>query len=202
MFVRIVLASSNKGKIREIKKLLPEHDVVTYSELLGEFEIIEDGNSFKENAIIKAKAVDEKLKINGYKDYIVIADDSGITVPALNFEPGIYSARYAGMNASDGENNKKIIKKLTENNLNEADAFYTACLAIGYQNSIYTTHGWMYGKVINEVRGDNGFGYDPLFIPTGFEQTLGELDEDLKKEIGHRAKGLNLALKIIKSLLR
>ena len=200
--MQIILASSNKGKIREIKKLLPEHDVVAYSDILGAFEIIENGNSFKENAIIKAQAVDEKLKEKGLENYIVIADDSGITVPALNFEPGIYSARYAGENASDEENNKKIIKKLNEKSLNEADAFYTACLAIGYQNSIYTTHGWLYGKVINEIRGDNGFGYDPLFVPNGFNQTLGQLDENLKKDIGHRAKGLNLALKIIKSLLK
>ena len=202
MYVQIVLASSNKGKIREIKKLLPEHEVVTYSELLGSFEIIEDGNSFKENAIIKAKAVDEKLKENGYKDYIVISDDSGLTVPVLNNEPGIYSARYAGENATDTENNQKIIKNLKEMNIKETDAYYTACLAIGYQNSIYTTHGWMYGKVIDEPRGDNGFGYDPIFIPKKYETTLGELDENIKKDIGHRSKGLKLALKIIKSLLK
>ena len=200
--MQIVLASSNKGKIREIKKLLPEHEVVTYSELLGSFEIIEDGNSFKENAIIKAKAVDEKLKENGYKDYIVISDDSGLTVPVLNNEPGIYSARYAGENATDTENNQKIIKNLKEMNIKETDAYYTACLAIGYQNSIYTTHGWMYGKVIDEPRGDNGFGYDPIFIPKKYETTLGELDENIKKDIGHRSKGLKLALKIIKSLLK
>ncbi len=198
--MQIILASSNKGKIKELKKLLPEHDVVAYSDILGSFEIVEDGDTFKQNAIIKAKAVDERLQEKGYKDYILIADDSGITVPILNNEPGIYSARYASVGATDGQNNQKLIEKLKEKNLSEADAYYTACLAIAYKDSIYTTHGWMYGQVIDEQRGDHGFGYDPLFIPKGFYQTLGELDEKLKKEIGHRAKGLKLALKIIQVL--
>lgn len=200
--MQIVLASSNKGKIKEIKKLLPKHEVVAYSELLGSFEIIEDGNSFKENAIIKAKTVDKKLKENGYKNYIVIADDSGITVPLLNNEPGIYSARYAKENATDKENNQKIIKNLKQQNISITDAYYTACLAIVYKSDIYTTHGWLYGSIIDEQRGENGFGYDPLFIPKNHQQTLGELDESLKKDIGHRAKALNLALKIIKTLLK
>lgn len=200
--MKIVLASSNKGKIKEIKKLLPEHDVVTYSDILGKFEIIEDGISFQQNAIIKAKAVNEKLQAIDYEEYIVIADDSGITVPALNNEPGIYSARYAGENTSDEQNNEKLISKLNQYGFQKASAYYTACLAICYQNNIYTTHGWMYGDVICEQKGTNGFGYDPLFIPKGYEQTLGELDEDLKKNIGHRAKGLKLALIIIKSLLK
>jgi len=200
--VQIVLASSNKGKIKEIKNILPEHEVIAYSEILASFEIIEDGKSFKENAIIKAKAVDEKLKKNGYENCIVIADDSGITVPVLNYEPGIYSARYAGVGASDEENNKKIIKSIKEKNIKKTAAYYTACLAIAYKNNIYTTHGWMFGDIIDEQRGNNGFGYDPLFIPKNYEQTLGELDGSLKKDIGHRSKGLNLALKIIKTLLK
>ena len=200
--MRIILASSNQGKIKELTKLLPEYEVVAYSDLIGAFEIIEDGDSFKENAIIKAKAVDKKLQENLYKDYIVIADDSGLTVSVFNNEPGIYSARYAGVGASDEENNQKIIRNLNKMGLKEADAYYTACLAIGYKGRIYTTHGWMYGKVIDEPRGDNGFGYDPIFITKNHKNTLGELDENIKKNIGHRSKGLNLALKIIRSLLK
>jgi len=200
--VQIVLASSNKGKIKEIKKLLPEHEVLAYSEVLGAFEIVEDGNSFKENAIIKAKAVDKKLQEKGFGNYIVIADDSGITVPELNNEPGIYSARYAGENATDQENNQKMITKLKEKGLEKAKAFYTACLAISYKENIYTTHGWMFGEVITEQRGSNGFGYDSLFIPEGLNRTLGELDDSIKKDRGHRSKGLFLALKIIKILLK
>jgi XTP/dITP diphosphohydrolase len=200
--MKIILASSNQGKIKEIKKLLPEHEVLPYSDILGKFEIVEDGDSFKKNAIIKVEAVNEKLKQINYKDYIVIADDSGITVPILNNEPGIYSARYAGIDASDEQNNQKLIQKLQELGLESAKAYYTACLAICHHDNIYTTHGWMYGKVITEKKGTHGFGYDPLFIPDGYLQTLGELDEDLKKSIGHRAKGLKLVYIIIKKLLK
>lgn len=200
--MKVVLASSNNGKIKEIKKLLPEHEVIAYSDILGKFEIVEDGNSFQENAILKAKAVDEKLNKIDYQNYIVISDDSGLTVPVLNNEPGIYSARYAKADASDHENNQKLIARLKELKFKKTPAFYTACLAIAFNRSFYTTHGWMYGDVIDEQKGDNGFGYDPLFVPKGYAQTLGELDEALKKEIGHRAKGLELAMLLIKSLVK
>ncbi len=196
--MKIVLASSNKGKIKEIEKLLPDFEVVTYSDILGSFEIVEDGDSFKQNAIIKTKTVMDKLQEKGYEDCIVIADDSGLTVSALNNEPNIYSARYAGVNATDKENNEKLMNKLKEKNIKKTEAFYTACLAIAYKENIYTTHGWMYGDVIDELKGEGGFGYDPLFIPTGYETTLGTLDVKIKKKIGHRAKALELAMKIIK----
>ncbi len=200
---KIILASSNNGKIKEIKKILPQYDVIPYSDITGSFEIIEDGNSFKENAIIKVKAVVDKLRQIDYKsNYIVIADDSGITVPLLNNEPNIYSARYAGTDATDKQNNEKLIKKLKDKEIKRTQGYYTACLAIGYKNNIYTTHGWMYGDVIDEQIGDGGFGYDPLFIPKGHGETLGTLDENIKKDIGHRAKALKLALIIIKKILK
>ena len=200
--MKIVLASSNKGKIKEIQKLLPDVEVVAYSDLLGSFEIVEDGKSFKENAIIKAKAVIKKLQEIGENDSIVIADDSGLTVPILDNEPNIYSARYAGMNATDKENNEKLISKLKEKNTERTEAFYTACLAIAYKENIYTTHGWMYGDVIDKSVGEGGFGYDPLFIPNGYDTTLGVLDENIKKKIGHRAQALYLAMKIINIILK
>jgi len=200
--MKIVLASSNKGKIKEIQELLPNIDVVAYSDILGSFEIVEDGKSFQENAIIKAKTVREKLQEKGYEECIVIADDSGLTVPLLNNEPNIYSARYAGINATDKENNEKLISKLKEKNLEKTEAFYTACLAIAYKESIFTTHGWMYGSVINQTIGERGFGYDPIFIPNGYESTLGVLEEDIKKKIGHRGQALRLAMKIITIILK
>jgi len=198
----IVLASANKGKIREIKQLLPEYEVVPYAKILGSFDIVEDGDSFQANAIIKVKAIVDKLKVIKYeKNYIVISDDSGISVPILNNEPNIYSARYAGENATDNENNQKLISKLKKQNIRKTKAFYTACLAIGYNNDIYTTHGWMHGNVIDKSIGENGFGYDPLFIPDGENDTLGVLDVEFKKKTGHRSKALKLALIVIKSLL-
>ena len=201
--MNIIIASSNKGKIAEIQRWLPEHTVTPYSEILGSFEIEETGKTFQENAIIKAKDIVKKLDKSGYeKEYIVISDDSGITVPALNNEPNIYSARYAGINASDKENNDKLISNLNKKNLTKTKAFYTACLAIGYKNTVYTTHGWMHGDVINEEQGDGGFGYDPLFIPDGNEYTLGTLENSVKKELSHRSKALALAMKVIEVILK
>ncbi|HAC71165.1 MAG TPA: non-canonical purine NTP pyrophosphatase, partial [Arcobacter skirrowii] len=128
--MKIVLASANKGKIEEFKKLLPKNEVVAYSDILGKFDIPETGTTFKENAIIKASAINEKLKEKGEKDFVVISDDSGISLPILNQAPGVYSARFAGLNASDKENNAKLISKLNELNLEKTAAFYTACIAI------------------------------------------------------------------------
>ena len=193
--MKIVLASSNRGKVREIKEILKDFEVIPYSELIEPFEIEENGNSFKENAIIKAKAVAEKLP-----NYIVLADDSGISVNALNNAPGIYSARFAGADASDKDNLYKLIDELKNKNLKKTPAFYTAAIAIATPYGIFTTHGFMYGDVIDEARGDKGFGYDPMFIPKGFDKTLGELDESIKKSLSHRTKALDLAKLVLKVL--
>ena len=187
----IVLATSNKGKIKEIKKYFGE-DVVAFSDLIEPFEIIEDADTFKDNAIIKAKAIQEKLP-----HHIIIADDSGISVPALGGIPGIYSARFAGVNATDKDNLFKLIDELKKNNIKKTEAFYTSAIALATPFGIYTTHGFMYGDVITEARGDKGFGYDPMFIPKGYNKTLGELDDVIKKSISHRTKALNLAKHIL-----
>jgi len=189
--MQIVLASSNKGKIREIKKYFG-NNVVSFSDLIEPFEIEENGKSFKENAIIKAKAIYEKLP-----NHIIIADDSGISVPILGNIPGIYSARFAGENATDKENLDKLINELKKNNISKTPAFYTSAIAIASPYGIFTTHGFMYGDVIDEARGDKGFGYDPMFIPNGYDKTLGELDDEVKKSISHRTKALNLAKYIL-----
>ena len=200
--MKIVLASANKGKIAEFEKLMPNDEVIAFSEILGQIEIDEDQNSFKGNAIKKAKTIYDLLIEKEFdNDVIVISDDSGITVPALNNEPGIYSARYAGLNASDKDNNKKLIENLNAINLESTPAFYTACIAIIYKNEIYTVHGWMHGNVINKDLGEGGFGYDPMFIPNGFDKTLGELGYEAKKDFSHRTKALNLAKKVLEVIL-
>ena len=194
--MKLVLASGNKGKIKEFKEMLRD-DIVAYSEIIGSFEIIEDADTFAANALIKARAIHEKLG----GGYIVISDDSGISVPLLGGEPGIYSARYAGANATDRDNLHKLINevgKLTD----KTPAYYTASIAIVSDLDEYVVHGWMHGDVITEIRGDRGFGYDPIFIPEGYEQTLGELDASIKKEISHRHKALELAKPIIEMLSR
>jgi len=187
----VVLASSNKGKIKEIKKYFGE-DVVAFSDLIEPFEIIEDGDSFKENAVIKATKIYEKLPNN-----IIIADDSGISVPVLGGIPGIYSARFAGSGVSDKDNLNKLIEELKKRKISKTAAYYTSAIAIASPYGVFTTHGFMYGDVIDEARGDNGFGYDPMFIPHGFNRTLGELDDEVKKSISHRTKALNLVKYIL-----
>ena len=194
--MKIILASTNQGKIKELKALLPDFEILTSKEILGDFEVEEDGDSFKANAIKKAKTIYDMVKLQE-SDCLVIADDSGLSVPELDNEPNIYSARYAGVGASDKENNEKLITKLKSKNLEITPAFYTACIAIAYKENIYTTHGWLYGDVIDKSIGDGGFGYDPLFIPKGYNETLGTLDPIIKKEISHRTKALQLAMKIV-----
>ena len=194
--MKLVLASGNKGKIAEFKEMLDEK-IIAYSELIEPFEIIENGESFAENALIKARAIYNKLG----EGYIVISDDSGISVPLLGGEPGIYSARYAGKNASDKENLKKLSNELSKK-AKCATAYYTACIAIVSNVGEYTVHGWMHGKIITKNRGNNGFGYDPIFIPNDYKQTLGELNEDIKSSISHRHKALELAKPIIELLSR
>ncbi|WP_297441494.1 RdgB/HAM1 family non-canonical purine NTP pyrophosphatase [Sulfurimonas sp.] len=195
--MKLVLATSNKGKVREIKALCQEYEVIPYTELIEEFEIIEDGDTFKDNALIKAKAVYEALDD---EDLIVMADDSGISVDILDGAPGIYSARYGGAGASDKDNLYKLMQDIKEKGVENSPAHYTAAIAIVTKDREKTVHGWMYGTALTQAKGEGGFGYDPMFIPLGYDKTLGELDESIKKELSHRSKALNLAGKILRSL--
>ena len=195
--MRIVLATSNKGKVREIKTMCSDFEVVPYTDLIDAFEIVEDAPDFKGNALIKARAVYAAL---GDEEAIVLSDDSGISVDALGGEPGIYSARYAGENASDKENLQKLMNAVKAKGLESSPAHYTAAIAIVTKEGEQTVHGWMYGDVITTPRGENGFGYDPCFIPEGFDKTLGELDEEVKKELSHRSKALYLAALVLHAI--
>jgi len=195
--MQIILATSNKGKVREIQTLFAEEEVRPFSDLLGPMDIEENGETFAQNALIKARAVFDAL---GRDDVIVVSDDSGITVPLLGGEPGIYSARYAGEGASDRENLEKLVRELKARGVHEAPAYYTAAIAIVAPNAEYVMHGWMHGKVIDMPKGEGGFGYDPMFIPEGYDQTLGELAPEVKKRLSHRSKALRLAQPIIERL--
>ena len=194
---KLVLATSNKGKIREIRELCRDYEVVPYTDLIAAFEIPEDADTFKENALIKARAVYKALDD---ENAIVMADDSGISVDVLDGVPGIYSARYGGEGADDKDNLKKLMQDIRAKGVTSSPAHYTAAIAIITKGIEKTVHGWMYGRAITEPKGDGGFGYDPMFIPLGYDKTLGELDEGVKKELSHRSKALYLAGKILKSL--
>jgi len=195
--LKLVLATSNKGKVREIKAMCEDFEVIPYSELIDEFEIIEDADTFKDNALLKAHAVFNAL---GDENIIVLADDSGISVEALEGAPGIYSARYGGDDASDKDNLITLMKNIKATGVESSPAFYTAAMAIVTKDTQRTVHGWMYGTALTEAQGEGGFGYDPMFVPLGYEKTLGELDDATKKKLSHRSKALSLARKVLKSL--
>jgi XTP/dITP diphosphohydrolase len=188
--MRIVLATSNKGKVREIKEILHDREVFPYTDLMEGFEIVEDGDTFKENALIKARAVYKALND---EDAVIVADDSGISVDVLDGAPGIYSARYAGVGCSDKDNFDKLINSVKSAGFETSPAHYTAAIAIVSKEGESCVHGWMHGDVSIFPRGENGFGYDPIFTPSGHTLTLGELDSEVKVGISHRSKALNLA---------
>ena len=193
--MRMVLATGNKGKLREFRQMCQD-EVLPFSDLLGQFDIVEDGDTFAANALIKARTIYEKLG----EEYLVIADDSGISLPILEGAPGIYSARYAGEDATDKDNLNKLIETVKHRGLRSTPAYYTAAIAIVSKYGEYVVHGWMHGHVIDESRGEKGFGYDPMFIPAGLNKTLGELDDDVKKSMSHRAQAMKLAQPIIEML--
>jgi len=190
--LKIILATKNQGKIKEVIKILNDDNIELLSlhDLKDVPEIIEDGSSFEENAKIKANIIYNKYYMP------VIGEDSGLSVEQLNGRPGIYSARYAGINASDLANNLKLIEEI-KNFPQPHFAKYT-CAAVYYDGKEYkTAFGEMKGKVIEKQQGKNGFGYDPLFIADGCNKTNAELDPEEKNKISHRYKAFNELKKIL-----
>lgn len=199
--MKIVLATSNKDKVKEIKEYLKEYQIYSLDEIIKPFEIVENGISFKENALIKARSVYEKLlELNLQDEFITLSDDSGISVDALGGKPGIYSARFSGENATDKSNREHLKSELNALNLKSSKAHYTACIAIVSRFGEFSTHGFMFGEAIDCERGDNGFGYDFMFIPNGYKHTIGELSSDIKLKISHRSKALELSKFILRHL--
>jgi XTP/dITP diphosphohydrolase len=150
-------------------------------------EIAESGTSFEENAKLKALAASTQLPT------LVIADDSGLEVDALGGAPGIYSARYAGANATERDKIDKLLRELdrVRGTDDRRRARFRCVVALARNGShLGTFEGIVEGRIANEVRGDHGFGYDPIFIPEGFEQTFGELPKEVKNTISHRAKAI------------
>lgn len=159
---KIIFATKNKGKVKEVEDILKDLNVqiLSLADINESVNIEETGTTFEENAMIKAKKVYEKFRIP------VIADDSGLVVEQLNGAPGIYSSRYAGEDGNDEANNRKLLKELKKYPKPHLAKF--VCSAVFYDgNEFHTATGEMKGRIIEEQRGTNGFGYDPLFIPDG-----------------------------------
>ncbi len=187
--MKLIIASNNKDKIKEIKEILSSQfdEILSIKESGINHETIEDGNTFMENAIKKAKEICE---ISGCAS---LADDSGICVDALNGEPGIYSARYSGEHGNDEMNNQLILKNL--NGKTNRKAHYTCAMALFFPDGkSIMAEGYWHGEIAYEPKGTNGFGYDPLFIPDGFDCTSAELTPEEKNDISHRRNALNLLL--------
>lgn len=187
----VVIATNNKNKVREFKSILNTNKIEfkTLSEIGYDKDIVEDGKSFKENAIIKARTI--ALELNT----IAISDDSGLECLGLNNEPGIYSARYAG-NHNDDDNNKLLIKNLQ--NVSDRRARYVCAICLYHPNGDYrVVEGVVDGEIIDTPRGENGFGYDPYFYIKEWDKTFAEVPLEVKNEISHRSK----ALKKMKDLI-
>ena len=190
----IVIATKNEHKIIEMKKMLEplEYKVLTLFDFNEFPEIIEDGKTFKENALKKAK------ELSLYLHKTVVADDSGLEVFALNNEPGVYSARYSGEHKSYEDNNKLLLKNLKGIKDRKARFVTTICLYSLNQNPIFF-EDYLYGEITEKAVGTNGFGYDPIFYLPTLNKTLAELKLDEKNKISHRGKCL---VKLINHLKR
>ncbi len=180
---RIVLASGNAHKIKEIAQMLPEFEVVGYKDLGFDFEIEENGKTFYENALIKAKAVSSALNLPA------LADDSGICVDALGGEPGIYSARYAG-DGIDEHNNQLLLKNMQGQTNRKAK--FVCCMVFYRPNGeIITATGETHGVIMHTTEGQNGFGYDPLFFSDDLNKCLGVASAEEKNTISHRFRAIS-----------
>ena len=188
----IVLSTDNINKLREIREILEDLDIKIYgkSDIEGlDFEVIEDGDTLYDNALKKASAMAERV------DYAVLADDTGLFVKALNGEPGVHSARYASEH-DDKKNREKLLNNLKEKEDRSA-YFKTEIILIDEDKNIIPIEGVCPGKISLEERGDNGFGYDSIFIPDGFDKTFAEMSHEEKNQISHRSRALkNLRDKI------
>jgi len=182
----ILLASHNQHKISEVKTLISPFKLVEEGGFNDPGDVEEPGCTFEQNALIKAQAF---AKVN--PDKIIIADDSGICLHALENRPGVFSARYAGKNASDEDNNIKMINDLKKFQDHKRTAHYECvfCLIIPKEVPFFF-NGRVYGSITKKASGSNGFGYDPYFIPKDYQDTFGDLDPKIKSRISHRASAV------------
>ena len=183
---KIVLASNNKHKIEEVKQILDDYEILSLNDIGFTKDIIEDGKTFEENALIKAKEVHEYLKDKNL-NYIVMADDSGLCVDSLGGKPGVYSARYAG-NHDDVANRNKLLKEIERK---ARTAHFVCDIALYYPDGTYKIfEGVTDGEITKEELGGKDFAYDCVFFSTELNKTFGEASKDEKNSVSHRARAL------------
>jgi len=197
--MKLLVATRNKHKLREIREILAELDldIISSADIAGLPEIVENAPTIRDNAIKKAVESARRAKM------LTVADDSGLEVDALKGAPGVHSARYAGEVASYPENNKKLLRELRGVALEKRTARFRCVAAVADANGLVdVVEGICNGVIVETERGGGGFGYDPLFIPDGQVKTFAELTPEIKNRISHRAKALHKAWAVLSRYLR
>ena len=196
--MKVIIASHNQGKIKEFNEMFVPLDMevqslLDYPELA---EVEETGDTFEANARLKAEQIAKELNC------IALADDSGLVVPALNGEPGIYSARYSGEPKDDTRNNQKLLARLAEENATDRSAYFVSCIVVAHpEMESLVVEGRAHGRILEELRGIDGFGYDPLFYSEEKQSTFAEIPLSEKNKISHRAKATAKLLDLLPSWL-
>lgn len=187
--MKVILASRNEGKLREMRIILSKYgmDVVSRDDAgIPAFEVEETGTTFEENSYLKAKAI---MEASGCP---TIADDSGLVVDALEGEPGVYSARYAGEGCTDDDNNELLLRRMESVPDGERSARFVSVITMLFPDGRkLVAKGTVEGRIDRCLDGEGGFGYDPLFIPDGYDRSFGVLSSEIKNSISHRAKALS-----------
>lgn len=193
---RILFATGNQGKMREIRAILDGcgAEILSMKEAGLDLETEENGTTFEENALIKARAASDALAVKeGKRDCVVMADDSGLEIDCLNGEPGVYSARYLGEETPFDVKSRDFLRRMADVSEEKRTARFVCAMAAVFPNGeTVTTSGVVEGRIGYELRGDNGFGYDPIFYLPEYGRTAAELSDDEKNRISHRSRALGL----------
>lgn len=176
--MNLIFASQNENKILEIQNKLTHKKIIGLDKLLFPFELLETGETLAENALQKARQVHAKTGKNCF------ADDTGLEVTSLNGEPGVYSARYAGPQKNSQDNMDLLLQNLVDKN--DRSAQFKTVIALIWEGKEYVFEGVCKGEIIKEKRGEKGFGYDPIFVPNGYQKTFAEMNMEEKSTISHR----------------
>ena len=183
--MKIVVASGNKAKLREIAQIFRGYEILSMQDAGFTEDIEENGATFEENALIKARAVSRALGVNA------LADDSGICVEALDGAPGVYSARFCGRHGDDAANNALMLEKLKNVPQNQRRAYFESCVALCLSDGReITASGRTYGRILEQEEGEGGFGYDPLFYSDELGMSFGVASAEQKNAVSHRGKAL------------
>ena len=193
---KLVLSTSNKNKVNEIREILKDLpvEILSKEEIgLGRLEVVEDGDTLESNSLKKARALKELTP------YMVMADDSGLFVDALNGEPGIYSSRYGGEDGNDKLNNETLLRNLKDKD--RTAAFRSVIALIDENGNEYVMQGICRGSLLEEEKGSGGFGYDPLFVPEGYHESFAEMPYEVKNSISHRRRAIDGLREVLAGLL-